>query len=71
MTDYLQYGSGLRLMENVRLRIKDIDVDRRATFVRGGEGAKDSVVTLPEEQTTFLLRHIESSKTCYQRDRGN
>ena len=46
----LQYGSGLRLMESVRLRVKDLDFAHRAIYVRHGKGAKDRVVTLPPVQ---------------------
>ena len=45
----LQYGSGLRLMESVRLRVKDIDFNYRAILVRDGKGAKDRIVTLPDD----------------------
>lgn len=45
----LQYGSGLRLMESVRLRVKDLDFSHRALMVRHGKGGKDRVVTLPDE----------------------
>jgi site-specific recombinase XerD len=45
----LQYGSGLRLMESVRLRVKDIDFNYRAILVRDGKGAKDCIVTLPDD----------------------
>jgi len=43
----LMYGSGLRLMECLRLRVKDIDFDRRAIVVREGKGNKDRVTILP------------------------
>lgn len=44
----LLYGSGLRLMECLRLRVKDLDFDHRAITVRCGKGGKDRVVTLPD-----------------------
>ncbi|WP_211829374.1 integron integrase [Kistimonas asteriae] len=44
----LMYGAGLRLMECLRLRIKDIDFYRKAIIVRNGKGAKDRVTVLPE-----------------------
>ncbi|MGR9109002.1 MAG: tyrosine-type recombinase/integrase [Gammaproteobacteria bacterium] len=44
----LMYGSGLRLMECMRLRVKDLDYTHRALIVRDGNGGKDRVVTLPE-----------------------
>lgn len=50
----LMYGSGLRVMEVLRLRIKDLDLDRRLIVVRQGKGNKDRVTVLPEN----LLDHI-------------
>ena len=44
----LLYGTGMRLMEGLRLRVKDIDFAGRAIIVRGGKGDKDRVVPLPE-----------------------
>lgn len=64
----LMYGSGLRLMECVRLRIKDLDYPHRALIVRDGKGAKDRVVTLPDEWIQALQRHLESVKTTYEKD---
>ena len=43
----LLYGTGMRLMEGLRLRIKDIDFDRRQITIRGGKGDKDRVTMLP------------------------
>src|SRR5699024_10593333 len=56
----LQYGSGLRLLESVRLRVKDIDFRHRALLVRDGKGAKDRVVTLADELIGPLQRHLET-----------
>jgi integron integrase len=64
----LQYGSGLRLMESVRLRVKDLDFAHRAVFVRDGKGGKDRVVTLPDEVVEPLQRHLEGRKTLFERD---
>jgi integron integrase len=64
----LQYGSGLRLMESLRLRVKDVDFEHRAIFVRDGKGAKDRVVTLPDELMEPLKRHLENRKTLFERD---
>ncbi len=64
----LQYGSGLRLLESVRLRVKDLDFDRRAIFVRDGKGGKDRVVTLADELIEPLQRHLGARKTLHERD---
>lgn len=64
----LQYGSGLRLMESVRLRVKDLDFEHRAIFVRDGKGAKDRIVTLPDEVITPLRRHLAVRRTLFDRD---
>lgn len=44
----LLYGTGMRLMEDLRLRIKDVDFDHRAIIVREAKGGKDRVVMLPQ-----------------------
>ena len=64
----LQYGSGLRLMESIRLRVKDLDFNRRAIYVRDGKGGKDRVVTLAEELIVPLQRHLQSVRTIHERD---
>ena len=64
----LQYGSGLRLMESVRLRVKDLDFEHRAMLVRDGKGGKDRVVTLPDELIEPLRRHLEVRRTLFERD---
>jgi integron integrase len=64
----LMYGSGLRLMESVRLRVKDLDFEHRALFVRHGKGGKDRVVTLPDELEIPLKRHLQLVRLPYERD---
>ncbi|WP_421621848.1 integron integrase [Alkalilimnicola ehrlichii] len=64
----LQYGSGLRLLESVRLRVKDVDFRHRAVFVRRGKGGKDRVVTLADELITPLQRHLEGRKNLFEQD---
>ncbi len=64
----LQYGSGLRLLESVRLRVKDLDFEHRALLVRDGKGAKDRVVTLPDELVVPLQRHLQARRTLFERD---
>ncbi len=64
----LLYGSGLRLMECIRLRVQDIDFDRLTITVRSGKGGKDRVVTLARELVVPLQRHLESVKMIHERD---
>jgi integron integrase len=59
----LLYGSGLRVLEALRLRVKDIDLNRRLVTVRDGKGAKDRVTVLPESLVTAMrlhLRHVSA-----------
>lgn len=64
----LSYGSGLRLMEAVRLRVKDLEFDRRAVVVRSGKGGKDMVVTLAESLIGPLQGHLESVRVLHEKD---
>ncbi len=64
----LLYGSGLRLMEGIRLRVQDIDLDRLSVTVIGGKGDKDRVVTLAKELVVPLSRHLENTKSTHERD---
>ncbi len=64
----LLYGSGLRLMECLRLRVKDLDFRRRAIYVRSGKGNKDRVVTLSDELIPYLQRHLEKVKSVHRQD---
>jgi integron integrase len=54
----LFYGSGLRLLEGLRLRIKDVDVPQRRILVRDGKGSKDRVTMLPEKLVTPMSAQI-------------
>ncbi|MCA1675068.1 MAG: phage integrase N-terminal SAM-like domain-containing protein [Actinobacteria bacterium] len=64
----LMYGSGLRLMEALRLRVKDLDFERRAIMVRDGKGQKDRVVTLADELIVSLQRHLEGVRLIHTKD---
>jgi len=55
----LLYGSGLRLMECVRMRVKDLDLVRREIIVRDGKGSKDRVTVLPGKLVRQLGEHLE------------
>lgn len=61
----LLYGSGLRLMECHRLRIKDIDFSAKYIIVRDGKGFKDRVTILPESVIPELKRHLIRAKSLH------
>ena len=61
----LLYGSGLRLMECLRLRVKDIDFDRNIITVREGKGAKDRVTMLPQPVKWPLQEHLVRVKEIH------
>jgi integron integrase len=65
----LAYGGGLRVSELVRLRIKDIDLDRLQLHIRSGKGDKDRQTTLPNSAVPFLENHMEKLRALHQRDR--
>ena len=64
----LLYGSGLRLMECVRLRIKDLDFGYGQIAVRDGKGGKDRVTMLPESLHDSLQRHLQKVRILYEED---
>jgi integron integrase len=64
----LLYGAGLRLMEAVRLRVKDVEFAQREVIVREGKGAKDRVTMLPESVIEPLKRHLTRVKELHQQD---
>lgn len=65
----LQYGTGLRLTELVRLRIKDLDLDRGTVTVRSGKGDKDRVTVLPQSLREELATQVECARQVWQHDR--
>jgi integron integrase len=71
----LMYGAGLRLLECVELRVKDINFDRGELTIRDGKGGKDRVTMLPVALTRPLLDHLRAVKTQHESDllagRGN
>jgi len=67
----LMYGSGLRLMETVRLRVQDIDFDYLSVMVWHGKGGKHRRVTLAKELVTPLKQQIATAKLLYQQDIKN
>jgi site-specific recombinase XerD len=64
----LLYGSGLRIMEAVRLRVKDIDYQMKQLTVRAGKGDKDRFTTFPATLTPLLQNHLAGVKTRHQQD---
>jgi len=67
MTELL-YGSGLRLLEVCRLRIQDVDFDRRQLMIRDGKGEMDRMVPLPAKCTNRLRAQCKSVKALYEAD---
>ena len=65
----LQYGSGLRVSELARLRIKDVDMERQQLIVRGGKGDKDRVTLLPESLLPELKAQYARAQKLFERDR--
>jgi integron integrase len=65
------YGSGLRLMEAVRLRVQDLDFDNRQLSVRDGKGGKDRSTLFPEPLHAPLRRHLEEVRTLFEQDMAN
>jgi len=64
----LLYGSGLRLMECVRLRVKDVDFGYARITVRDGKGGKDRVTMLPVNLVSALERHLAKVKMQHEED---
>ena len=64
----LLYGSGLRLMECIRLRVQDVDFDYQQLVVRDAKGNKDRVVPLPRRYETPLREHLNSVRDLFEAD---
>lgn len=64
----LLYGSGLRLMEALRLRVQDLDFERKELTVRDGKGGKDRLALLPASQCEALQGHLEHVRRLHQMD---
>jgi integrase len=62
------YGSGIRLMECLRLRVKDLEFARRAIIVRDGKGAQDRLTVLPDSLVPLLQEHLLRVKALHQQD---
>jgi site-specific recombinase XerD len=66
----LLYGSGLRLMEALRLRVQDLDFERRELTVRNGKGGKDRRTLLPGTQFKALRHHLQTVRAMHQQEWG-
>jgi integron integrase len=65
----LLYGTGMRLNEGLRLRVKDVDFDRHVLMVRDGKGGKDRVVMLPQSLDVALRSQMVQSRALWEHDR--
>jgi integron integrase len=66
----LMYGSGLRLIELLRLRVKDVDLSRMQVIVRAGKRDKDRVTVLPQTLVERLRAHRDRLRGLYEQDRA-
>ena len=66
----LLYGTGMRLTEGLRLRVKDVDFDQRAIIVRQGKGSKDRIVMLPVALEAPLRAQLAHAHTLWLADRS-
>lgn len=66
----LLYGTGMRLLEGLRLRVKDVEFDRGVIIVRDGKGGKDQVVMLPQSLVEPLRAQFEQSRALWAQDRA-
>jgi integron integrase len=62
----LLYGSGLQLMEALRLRVKDVDLAKRILIVRNGKGAKDRITVLPDSLLPALRRQLDAVRDAHR-----
>lgn len=62
------YGTGMRLMEGLRLRVKDVEFERREVLIRDGKGGKDRVTMLPDRLIAPLRAHLVSVRALHERD---
>lgn len=65
----LLYGTGMRLMEGMRLRVKDVDFDRHVIIVREAKGNKDRVVMLPRSLAPALRLQMLTARAIWEADR--
>lgn len=65
---WLMYGTGLRLMEALRLRVQDVDFKRKQIIVHGGKGDKDRVTVLPQRLALPLQQQIDKALALHRQD---
>ena len=68
LVGHLLYGTGMRIMEGVRLRVKDIEFTRRLIIVRDGKGQKDRVAMLPDRVVPPLQTQLARARALHERD---
>ena len=64
----LLYGTGMRILEGVRLRVKDVDLGRREILIREGKGNKGRVTVLPTSLVEPLRAHLQRRRVLYEQD---
>jgi integron integrase len=64
----LLYGTGMRLLEGLRLRVKDVDLARNEILVRSSKGGRDRLTMLPTSVKAELARHLQAVKVQHERD---
>lgn len=64
----LLYGTSMRILEALRLRVKDLDFSRKEILIRDGKGFKDRVTMLPVSLVTPLKAHLEKVKILHEQD---
>ena len=64
----LLYGSGLRLMECIRMRVRDLDFERKLVYVRASKGGKDRTTLFPESLHPLMKSQVEDVKKLHQQD---
>jgi integron integrase len=64
----LLYGTGMRILEAMRLRVKDVDFDRRSIVVRDGKGGKDRITVLPTTIVAPMRQQLRRAHLLHQRD---
>lgn len=64
----LLYGTGMRILEALRLRVKDVDFERKEILIRDGKGFKDRITMLPSSLVVPLKKHLEKVKSLHEDD---